>query len=318
MSDAPLVALTGGTGFLGRHVAASLHAAGWRVRLLARRNPAHPLLASVPFEAVRGDLADAAALEQLVDGAEAVVHAAGLVRASSRADFLRVNATGSATLAAAIGRAAPAARRVMVSSQAARAPEVSDYAASKHAGEIAMRLAGPCLVLRPGVIYGPWDNESPALLRLGAAPLAPVPCAPEPRLTLVHVRDVAELITACCRPDAPTEALWEVGDGSPEGYGWREMLALLAVATGRPNPPLALPLPDAVFRLAGVAADVWSSLRRRPALFGRGKASEILHRDWAPDPTGCPPVMLWQPRIGATQGFAELALWVKAQAATLG
>ena len=49
MTDAPLAAVTGGTGFLGRHVVAALAAQGWRVRVLVRREcgaeglPAEPL-----------------------------------------------------------------------------------------------------------------------------------------------------------------------------------------------------------------------------------------------------------------------------------
>ncbi|MGC8470291.1 MAG: NAD-dependent epimerase/dehydratase family protein, partial [Acetobacteraceae bacterium] len=78
MSPAGPVALTGATGFLGRHVAAELARAGVAVRILARTppDPARwsdaPAWRRHPPEVVTGDLADAGALERLLAGAGAV------------------------------------------------------------------------------------------------------------------------------------------------------------------------------------------------------------------------------------------------------
>ncbi|MFO7854998.1 MAG: SDR family NAD(P)-dependent oxidoreductase, partial [Paracoccaceae bacterium] len=160
-----LAALTGATGFVGGHVAAALAARGWRLRVLARRTPRLDLGAT-PLEVVAGDLADAAALEALAEGADAVIHVAGAVRARRRADFMAVNRDGAAALAAAVARRAPGARAVLVSSLAARAPEISDYAASKAAGEAAFAEACPdAVVLRPGAGFGPGDRATLAVVR---------------------------------------------------------------------------------------------------------------------------------------------------------
>ena len=55
--------------------------AAGRLRLLVRRWSPLPSLAGVEAEIVLGDLADEAALRRLVDGADTVVHAAGLIKA---------------------------------------------------------------------------------------------------------------------------------------------------------------------------------------------------------------------------------------------
>ncbi|WP_308238197.1 NAD-dependent epimerase/dehydratase family protein [Phenylobacterium sp. J367] len=116
-----LAALTGATGFLGRHTAAELARRGWRVRVLTRRDPVDPVWRGFEPEVVVGDLADAGALKALARGADVVIHAAGLVKVSRLADFTRVNRDGAARVAEAAGNA----HLLLVSSLAAREPQLS-------------------------------------------------------------------------------------------------------------------------------------------------------------------------------------------------
>lgn len=309
MDKPPVAAITGGTGFIGQYVAAALAEAGWQVRLLCRRDVVHPRLAKVPLELVLGDLADPASLARLVRGAEAVVHLAGLTKAADFAGFLQVNRDGSARLAEAVAAEAPGARCILVSSMAARAPGLSAYAASKRAGEEAVRQGpgGACwTILRPGVVYGPGDIEGRALRGLASGALAPVPPAPEARLAMIHAQDLAEAIVALCGQDLPG-GLFELSDAEA-GYGFLEILRLVARLLGR-SPPRALTLPDAVFRLVGDGADLAARLTGRRGIFGRGKANELLHRDWAADPALALPASLWRPRITLEVGMAETVAW---------
>ncbi len=312
---APLAAVTGGTGFLGRYVVAALADAGWRVRLLARREPTHPLLAPVAFETVRGDLGDPAALSRLVRGASAVVHVAGLVKARSRREFLVVNRDGTGRLAAIVAREAPAARFVLVSSQAARMPQLSAYAASKRAGEavVAASLGSASwVVVRPCVVYGPWDREGLALFRLAQGRIAPRPSRPEPRIAMIHARDAAAAIAALSAA-GPGHAVFELCDGRPDGYGWSELLGEAGTALGRV--PRCVPVPDLLVRAAGLAGDVVGRLNGRASMFGQGKAGEILHRDWSSDPSLQPPRTLWTPRLDLPTGLRETVAWWRQQPA---
>ena len=311
----PLAAVTGGTGFLGRHVVSALAGDGWRLRLLVRRSPAPPLPAgSAPAEIVSGGLDDAQALRRLVEGARAVVHVAGLTKARREAEFFAVNRDGGAGLAeAAAVAAAPGARCVLVSSMAAREPHLSPYAASKRAGEDAAvaaldRGGASWVVLRPSVIYGPWDREGLALLRMARAPVAPVPREPEPRIAMVHAADAAAAVAALCRGGAPAGARFEITDARHGGYGWRELLRALAGLMGR-RPPRFVPVPDGAMLAAGAATDAWAAATGGAFLFGRGKAREILHRDWSSAPDRQPPPAVWAPRIGLESGLRETLDW---------
>lgn len=305
---AKVAAITGGTGFLGRYCAGALAAAGWHVRLLVRRDPTHPLLDHVPAEIVLGDLADEAALSRLVRGASAVVHAAGAVKALTAAMFQATNVAAAGRLARLVARDEPACRFVHISSQAARCPNLSPYAASKREGETAVTEAlgdRPWTILRPSVVYGPWDQASVALLQLANGRIVPVPAQPEPRLAMVHARDVAAAVAAFCAADGLGQT-YEICDASPDGHAWRDILRLASIP-GRPSRFMALP--DRLFGLAGAGADGWSALTGRPSLFGRGKAREILHRDWRPDPALRPPPGLWTPQIGLADGLRETLAW---------
>ncbi len=299
-----LAAVTGGTGFLGRVCVAALARAGWRVRLLVRRDPAHPLLAGVPMETVRGDLACGAALARLVEGASVVVHAAGAIKARSAAAFQATNRDGTGRLAEAAARV-PGCRFVHISSQVARAPELSPYAASKRDGEraLAAALGGAAqwVILRPCVVYGPWDAATLSLLRVAAGPLVPAPRAPSLRLAMVHVCDVAGAVLAFCGASLPAGRVFEVCDAVPDGHDWRDIVRLAA-----PAPPRLVGVPDRLLLAAGALADCWSAVTGQPGLFGRGKAREILHRDWRPDPGLRVPAAIWQPRIDLARGLRDV------------
>ena len=85
---------------------------------------------------------DEAALRRLVDGADAVIHAAGLIKARRPSDFMTVNRDGTALLSAL----APEAPFLLLSSLAAREPQLSPYAASKRAAEeVVAGRTGPWL-----------------------------------------------------------------------------------------------------------------------------------------------------------------------------
>src|SRR5262245_45009907 len=137
------VAVTGATGFIGSHVVGRLGRTGWQVRILTRRVPANAQFANIPIDAVIGTLEDGHAVAHLVRGADAIVHAAGRIKARSHAEFFAANATGTRLLVEAAIAAGNRPRFVLLSSIAARQPQISDYAASKLAAEAELtRLEG--------------------------------------------------------------------------------------------------------------------------------------------------------------------------------
>lgn len=300
--SAGCVAITGGTGFIGSYLVQSLTAAGWHVRLLVRPGPRPALAAAV--EVVNGDLNDPCALSRLLDGADALVHAAGAIKARSRRAFLDTNRDGARHLAEMAKQSPHPPRVVMVSSLAAREPHLSDYAFSKAAGEQAFRDHGPddLAILRPAAVYGPGDRETAAWLRAAWGPALPIPHLPAARVCLIHAADVAAAVTALCAPGAPG-GTFELSDHRTDGYGWRELAETArAAAAGRGH---IVAIPPVVLRtIAGIGAFL-GRLNGRVVMLTPGKAREILHPDWSSHPTRQPPSSLWRPVWTLRDGLAK-------------
>ena len=309
---APVAALTGGTGFLGRPLAAALAARGYRVRLLVRRDPIHPQLRGLDFEIVPGGLSDPGALDRLVRGAAVVVHAAGLVKAARPGALWAANRDGTARLVEAMRQQPGRRRLVLVSSLAAREPGLSSYAASKRAGEAAAEAGlAPAerVIVRPTAIYGPWDRELLDFFRLADRGLMPVPGPPDARLTLIHVEDAAAAIAAIAAA-APGGGVHALADGNPGGYGWAELGQAMGAAFGGRLRPVRVPrLPIALFARAAAAA-AWVS--GRPAMLTPGKLRELTHRDWGVRPDELPPAGIAPPGVSLAQGLRSTVDWYRA------
>ena len=301
-----LAAVTGATGFLGRHLVRELQAQGWSVRALSRREPP-PWDGPAP-QVVRGDLEDSDALARLCDGADAVIHVAGRVTARRASDFMAANADGARAVAKATHEGAPDASYALVSSLAAREPQLSPYAASKRAGERATReiLGARATIVRPPLIYGPGDLHTLPLFKAAAR----APALPwfnrGGRVAFIHVADAAAQIAALL--DARAGRIVAPHDRRPEGYAWREVLEAAAAAVGA-TPRLA-PTPDAFVRAAGRLGDVAAGLGAEPFLTS-GKAREALHGDWSVHPVerdaDAP-----APRFDLATGFADTVAWGRA------
>ena len=193
-ADISHVALTGATGFVGRHLVAKLLADGFQVSALVRDAAKANLDPRVRM--VVGDLNAPKALAELMANADALVHVAGAIMAMNRAEFFAVNADGSKSVAQ-VAKQASVKRVILVSSLAARLPEISDYAASKQAGENEMRTVFPderLVILRPAAIYGPGDLATIPLFKALTQSIAILPGRQENRFSLLHVRDFANII----------------------------------------------------------------------------------------------------------------------------
>lgn len=269
------IALTGSTGFVGRHLVKALDEAGYSLRLLVREGPRDCGFGTA--ETITGTLADEAALARLVAGAQGVIHLAGAIAAPDRATFFAVNAQGTERLAKA-AMSAGVARFIHVSSLAAREPQLSDYAASKRRAEDTLRELAPrgLMIARPPVVYGPGDRATLPLLAQFTRRFAVIPAGVQARFSLLYAEDLAKFLVARLADETP--GLIEIDDGRPNGYGWPDLLKSAAEVEGRAARAVFLPQ----WLLQGLSVPVallGSSLKLRVPLTP-GKVRELYHPDW--------------------------------------
>lgn len=292
------MALTGGTGFVGRRVIAQAVGHDWHIRALTRRaQPAEP---NVNW--VRGALDKPDSLVELMTGADVVLHVAGVVSAPDVAGFTAGNVAGTqAVLDAA--RAAGVRRFVHVSSLSAREPQLSAYGASKRAGEDLVRASDrDWTIVRPSGVYGPGDTEMRDMFRMAQMGLALLP--PPGKVALVAVDDLARLLLALAERDGPRDVL-EVDDGNPLSHA--DLARLIGNAVGRRVMPMHLPA-----GLLRLGARIDRRLRGTGAKLTPDRASYLAHPDWTADPARRPPPDLWEPRIDTARGLADTAAWYRA------
>lgn len=309
---AGVVAVTGATGFIGTHVVRRLAAGGRPVRILTRRVPGSALLPLPPVEAVIGDLTDMSALRRLIEGADALVHVAGAVKAPSTAAFHAANAAGTRAVAAECSRL-PGFRFIHMSSLAAREPSLSDYARSKHEAELEVSRLTDLLnwtILRPPVVYGPGDREVLAVFRAARSGFVVAPGGRDHRLSFLHVEDLADMVDRLVDSAPATGQTIEIDDGKPGGYGWPEIADHLSAALARRL--RVLPVAPPVVRLAARANAAAHSLLGGTAMFTPGKAREFLHRDWAARPNRRLDPVLRRSFINIRQGFESTVRWYRA------
>ena len=222
------IAVTGGTGFVGSHTVAALLTVGHEVRLLARnaaRIPAafNPLGVTAPTDIVIGDVTDPATIDQLLNGCDAVVHAASIYSLDTRdtrdtARIRNTNVEGTRLIIEAGRRLnldpivhvssvvslLPASEPIDHDSPVANASGVygqskadSERLARKHQAE-----GAPVVTVMPGSVWGPHDPHFGESCRV-AADFLKGQTRTYPSggaLAIVDVRDVAATIAGAIEP----------------------------------------------------------------------------------------------------------------------
>lgn len=240
------ILVTGGTGTVGEATVTELARRGHRVRLLSRH--AREDAEAWPFgvEGMDGDVGDPAQLQGAADGCDAVLHMAAVVKEQPPdVTFERVNVQGTRNVLAEATRAG-VRRFVYVSSLGAERGE-SEYHRSKAAGEALVRASrGRWLIVRPGSVYGPGDDQISLVLRMvRALPAVPIVEGGTVPFQPVWCDDLGEaLARAVERDDLHGRALDIAG---PERTTQNDLLDRFERLTGRA--PARVPLPGALASL---------------------------------------------------------------------
>lgn len=236
-----LVALTGGSGFLGTHVAQALLERGARLRIVSRdpKKAWHlkPLadLGQLQFAALDVRKADHA--KAAVSGADAVVNLVG----SFDGDLMRLIAGGAKNVAEAATEEGASAF-VHVSAIGADGESEATYARAKaRSEEFVLEAFSKATVIRPSLLYGKEDEFVNMLAQLVKLfPVLPV-FAPDAKLAMLWVDDAAEAIANALEDPAKHGGkTYEIG--GPEAISMMELNE--RIAAGQRRRRAFIPVPD--------------------------------------------------------------------------
>lgn len=272
-----LIAVTGGTGYVGAHIVSALLNSGHSVRLLVEPqwtndDLVHLLTDRGPVTWVRGDVRDQTTIEDLLDGCDAVLHAAGVVGTDDRLAQLmwEINAYASeSVMRAAAARGLDPI--VSVSSYSSLFPPHgptigpdtppvegrSAYAKTKaYADRVARTLQRdgvPVVVTYPSSVVGPALATAPGITESGWESIVRYRVAPRIKgagMQMVDVRDIADVHAALMRPDRGPHRYVCGG----EFLRFDEMITALETGSGRRI--RRIPMPPWAFRGLGRGANL--------------------------------------------------------------
>src|SRR5260370_20299135 len=150
------IGITGGTGFIGGHLAQRLCAEGHEAVVIARGTRGSQSQSGAKF--VSSDLSDQATLAEAFAGCDAVAHCAGINREVGKQTYQRVHVEATKNVVEAT-KYAGVKKIVMMSFLRARPNCGSPYHESKWAAEEIVRNSGlDYTVIRAGMVYGRGDH----------------------------------------------------------------------------------------------------------------------------------------------------------------
>lgn len=304
------IAVTGATGFIGRNLCRHLLAAGYRTRALVRSPKTAQALDHEGVELVHGALDDRASLTKLIDGVEAVIHLAGSVRGTTQKQFDRVNVDGVRQLLRVLESATNPPAMLLMSSLAAREPQISFYATSKRRGEQVLQQEAKRVnwtALRPPAVYGPGDKELLPLFRLAARGFLPLAGAADARFSLLFVDDLSNAVLAWLRSQQPAQGIYTLEDGTQNGYDWHAVAASIEHACKRPVRLVALP--TWLLDLFANANNACARLLHYAPMLTPAKLRELRHPDWVCDGAALQAALAWRPAVTLAEGLQRTPGW---------
>ncbi len=288
---AKLIAVTGGTGFIGFHLVKRLVADRFAVNCLVLPGERYEAVPGVRYFC--GDITDSSSMGGFLDGIDAVIHLAGLTRARTDEEFLRVNADSATMLINEASRRSKSFNHIIaMSSLAAVGPSadergvceddplrpISPYGKSKARLEELLRYKesmADWTVIRAPAVYGPGDRDFLAFFRLIQNGWRVV-IGRRSLLSLVYDHNLVEAIVRCLEhPGARNNAFFIADRGI---YDWDQLGAIIETYFGRRTRRIHVPF--WAVRMVAAINQLRMPFCRSIPLLNKHKLAEMSQAFW--------------------------------------
>ena len=237
-----MILVTGGTGFVGRHLVERLTRDGRSLRCLVRDRQRGSSAAARGCELVEGDMTDAASLRRATAGCDTVIHLVA-IRQGARQEFERVMTQGTRDLVTAAQDAG--VQRFIHMSALGTSEQTKDlvpYYRSKYDMEVAVRESGiDHVIFRPSFIFARDGGILPTFRRIARlAPVTPITGSGRQRIQPIWIDDVTGYFAASVDLPEATNRTFELG--GPDVVTWNELWERLKRALGVRRPSVNVPM----------------------------------------------------------------------------
>jgi nucleoside-diphosphate-sugar epimerase len=321
-----IVLVTGASGFVGSHIAEQLVAEGHVVRCLVRNSSNKRFLQSLKgVDLVYGAVEEYEKVEGAVKGVDAIIHAAGIVKARTAEEFRKVNVEGTKNLLEAAKKHAPKLKRfVYVSSLEAVGPSangdpvphdqenpITAYGRSKLEAEKLVRAAKdilPVVILRPTGVYGPRDVEIFEVFKSVSRRVLPITGDGTAKLTFTYVVDCAKACIRAIEADIPSGNAYFITDG--EVYVWKEALVHIENAIGK-RAILRSGLPFGVFHVVAMGVEAYGRVTKKAVMLTREKVNMLRQPYWVCSSEAAQTDLGWKPEVTWKDGTERSVKWYR-------
>ena len=319
------ILVTGGAGFVGRHVVSALLDRGDTVRVLALPGEETSALEERGVAVHRGDIRRPDDLAAPMEGVERVLHLAAMMDVwRPMEEYHAINVTGTenvcrAALAAGVSRVVHMSSSSVYGMALGRradesfplAPFADPYPVTKAAGDIAVqRMIGdhlPAVIIRPDQVFGPGDHmhfgRMADRLRAGRGVIVG---SGDNALPLVYISDVVQGLLLALDHERAVGRVYNITNDTP--LTQRQFLQAIACAIGARPPRLRVPY--RALYAAGYAAERLTdpaAVRARPPITRLGVAFLGTHNEYA---IGRARRELgYEPRVDLRDGVGRGAAW---------
>ncbi|MBL1404960.1 MAG: complex I NDUFA9 subunit family protein [Hyphomicrobiales bacterium] len=242
-SNAKIVTVFGGSGFVGRHVVRALAKNGYKIKVAVRRpdltGHLQPLGDLGQIKAIQANVRYYQSVQSAVQGSDIVINLIGTFSVGGKNNCDAVNDFGARAIAQAAKDVK--ARFIHISSLSADIDSQANYSQSKAAGEEAVfEIIKSAIIMRPSVIFGQEDaffNRFAAMSTV--SPFLPLIGGGKTLFQPVYVGDVADAIVKAANGDLKTGRIYELGGARVASF--RECMETMLETIDRKRTFIPLP-----------------------------------------------------------------------------
>ena len=316
------ILITGASGFLGHHLITAALKNNFEVFAGVRKSSATKHLTGLAINLVYPDFDNIESLNANVTSNKYnyIIHAAGVTKARSAAEYNYINAAYTYNLALASADVSQLKKFVLVSSLAAVGPlgnlsgvidehtvacPLTSYGRSKLLAEEKLRSV-PQLnhtILRPTGVYGPGDKDIFLILKQISLGMELYMGRADQKLSLIYAEDLANAAIEALY--APKSSVYNLSDGN---YYSRYQLGFLTRQILHKK-TLKIHLPVRFVRLIAKIAEVYSSLSKKAAVLNTEKLSELMAVNWDCSIEHARAELNFKPVYNLEQGLTKTLNW---------